>query len=110
VAADSGVGSFLDIVAPGIPFFVIGSGELRRVWKGEKSFTEAARGFMKRSTKSGAAMAVGYAVGVAGGGLLVVPATIATRLVLGRTDTMKDLATSVHDRTVELTALAEQYR
>ena len=110
VAADSGVLSFLDIVAPGVPFFWIGGSELRKVQKGEKSFTEAIDGTMKRSTKSGVAMAVGYAVGIAGGGLLAVPAGLATRLAIERAGTMKDLAASVRERTTELAALAEQYR
>jgi hypothetical protein len=75
---------WLHDLLPALPFVIIIGTEGRRVFIGKKSFEQAMASVLERSIVSGAAMSVGALIHALDGGIISIPATIGTRIVLGR--------------------------
>lgn len=79
---DSTLEEVAEAVLPGLPFVIIALSEGRKVMTGRKTLELAFRDSSRRAVKSGASMAVGAGVYVLGGGLLSIPATALSRIVM----------------------------
>ena len=79
---DSTLEEVAEAVLPGLPFVIIALSEGRKVMTGRKTLELAFRDSSRRAVKSGASMAVGAGVYVLGGGLLSIPATAVSRMVM----------------------------
>ncbi len=75
---------WLHDVLPALPFVIILGTEGRRVFMGKASFEKAVASVLERSFISGAAMGVGALIHFLYGGIISLPATVSTRLVLSR--------------------------
>ena len=76
--------SWLLCLLPALPFVIIVGTEGRLVLMGKKSFEQASASVLERSILSGASMGVGALIHFLDGGFISIPATIGTRIALGR--------------------------
>ena len=81
---DTGFEDFFEAVVPGLPFVLIGLTEGTKVLIGRQSFELAVQRSVERSTKTGAAMAVGGLMALVGAGVISLPAAFATRIGIDR--------------------------
>jgi hypothetical protein len=99
----------LDDVAPFIPFVIIAATQGRYLMMGKKSFETAIEHTFERATKTGAAMAVGWLVIWLDGGLFSIPASLLTRLVIGRYQLAGRVAKRLDFRVAQAKAIYPRY-
>lgn len=102
---DHGWLNLLDDVAPFIPFVIIAGTEGRHVMMAKKTFEAATKHAFQRSLKTSAAIAVGAMVIWLDGGLLSIPASIATRLGIERYQVAGRIAKRFDTRIIQAKAL-----
>ena len=76
--------NLLEVVAPGLPFVLIGLTEGTKVLMGRQAFELAAHRSLERASKTGAAMAVGGLAVLVGAGVVSLPAIFLTRIGIDR--------------------------
>lgn len=81
---DSSWENLCETVLPFLPFLVIAIGEGRKVLVGRQSLEMALSRSVERAVKTGVAIGVGGLVVLMDGGLLSIPATLATRIGIER--------------------------
>ena len=81
---DSPFEDFVEAVAPGLPFVLIGLTEGTKVLMGRQAFQMAVHRSLERTTKTGAAMAVGGLAVLVGAGVISLPAAFVTRIGIDR--------------------------
>jgi hypothetical protein len=104
---DSQLEDFLEVVAPGLPFVLIGFSEGAKVMMGRQAFQEAAHRSLERATKTGAAMAVGGLAVLVGAGVISLPATFFTRIGIDRYRIHAGLSRQLSANTRSIRALSQ---